>query len=108
VASEDKTIYYLVTAWDVDKKERALLKIKTIPKFNNYKEEAEFWDMHSFADYWEDSKDILKVKYAPKKISKEVMTLRIDPALKKSIENMAEKKSLTYSSLIRTWLVGRV
>ena len=83
-------------------------KSKIIPKFKNYKEEAAFWDTHSFADYWEDSVEDVKVKYDSKRVSKEVMTLRVDPVLKKSIESIAKKKSLTYSSLVRAWLVDRV
>ena len=33
-------------------------KVDPIPKFKNYKEEAEFWDTHSLADYWDEWKDV--------------------------------------------------
>lgn len=77
---------------------------KKIPEFKNYKEEAEFWDTHSFSDYWDDLPDT-SLTYTPSAINKEVMTVRVDPSLKKAIKTIADKKELTYSSLVRSWLV---
>ena len=84
-----------------------MTKTNKIPEFSDHKEEAAFWDSHSFADYWEEMPDI-KVNYDPLSVNKEVMTVRVDPALKKSIEDIAKGYSLTPSSLIRMWLVGKV
>jgi len=83
------------------------MKKMEFPKFNNLEDEAAFWDTHSFADYW-DSLAPTSIGYASKPDKKEIMTIRIDPSLKRQIEKMARSYSLSPSSLIRMWLVDRV
>ena len=35
-----------------------IMKKSKIPKFKSIEEEAEFWDTHSFADYWDEFKPV--------------------------------------------------
>ena len=75
--------------------------MKEIPKFRTDKEAAEFWDIHSFEDYRQDTGEagIVFVK-RPKK----TVAIRLDPDDIKSVEMIAERKGLSYTSLLRMWI----
>ena len=72
-----------------------------MPKFETDEEAARFWETHSFEDYHNDTKDaeIVFVK-KPKK----TIAIRLDPDDVKSVERIAERKGLSYTSLIRMWI----
>ena len=78
-----------------------------IPIFATVEEEAEFWDTHSIADYWEEMTPI-KVVYAPEKEKKEVMPIRISPSVKKLIVRTAKNYDISPSSLMRMWIVDKL
>ena len=82
-------------------------KIKTIPKFNSYKEEATFWDTHDFTDYL-DVTEPVKMVYEPKDENKEVMTIRVTPTLKKEVKKKAEEYAISPSTLMRMWVVDKL
>jgi len=51
-------------AWQLMKsKENAMKKLKKIPKFKNEKEERDFWDKHSIADYGHELKPVNKITF---------------------------------------------
>lgn len=83
------------------------MKKNKIPKFNTIKEEAEFWDTHSIADYLDELKPV-DVVYEPTKEKKGLVTLRIAPSLKRAVDKIAKKHSIATSSLIRKWMVDKV
>lgn len=80
---------------------------KKIPKFKSYKEEAKFWDSHNVTDYLPELKPV-KLEYNPKAFKKEVLTIRIQPALKKRVEKIALSLGVNISTLIRIWLVDKL
>ncbi len=82
-------------------------KRKTLPKFKNIEEEANFWDTHSIVDYV-DFEQPLKLVYKPKTEKKETMTIRVAPSLKKEVEKLAQEYDISTSSLIRMWMVDRL
>jgi predicted DNA binding CopG/RHH family protein len=75
--------------------------MKKMPKFRTDEEAAKFWETHSFEDYHKDTKDaeIVFVK-KPKK----TIAIRLDPDDVKSVAKIAERKGLSYTSLIRMWV----
>lgn len=75
--------------------------MKKIPKFKTKEEAAKYWETHSFQDYHKDTKDaeIVFVK-KPKK----TVAIRLDPDDIKSVEKIAERKGLSYTSLLRMWI----
>ncbi len=75
--------------------------MKKIPTFKTNEEAVRFWETHSFEDYHKDTKDaeILFVK-KPKK----AVAIRLDPDDIKSVERIAERKGLSYTSLLRMWI----
>lgn len=82
-------------------------KVSKIPEFKNREEEAKFWDTHSFADYWEEFKDVdLVVElHKPKD---ETIIVRLQKGLKGKLEKIARSKGLNMSSLARLWLMEKL
>ena len=81
-------------------------KIAKIPKFKSYAEEAEWWDTHSLADYW-DSWTPVKLIYKPKK-KVDLLTVRLDTDLKNQVSALANSQGLSPSTLVRMWMVEHV
>lgn len=77
-----------------------------IPKFKSIPEEAEFWDTHSLADYWDQLKTV-KVNFTAN-LKEDTMSLRLDSALKTRVENMANFYDIPSSSLVRMWIVEKL
>lgn len=75
--------------------------MKKIPKFKSDADAARFWETHSFADYHRDTKEaeIVFVK-RPKK----TVAIRLDPDDIKTVEAIAGRKGLSYTSLLRMWI----
>lgn len=78
-----------------------------IPKFKNYKDEAEFWDTHDITDFLPEMKKI-KVEYKPRVFKEESIVVRVQPKLKKRLEVMAENQGLNLSTMLRMWFVERL
>jgi len=74
---------------------------KKIPKFKNDEETARFWETHGFEDYSKDTGDA-EIRFI--KRPKKTVALRLDPEDIKSVEKIAERKGLSYTSLLRMWI----
>ena len=73
-----------------------------IPKFKTLKEESEFWDAHSFADYWDELEDVegpLIDARPPKKL----VSIRFDESLIAAAKRIARTKGIGYQTLLRMW-----
>ena len=75
--------------------------MKKIPKFKTDKEAARFWESHSFQDYYGDTKEA-GIRFV--KRAKRTVAVRLDPDDIKSVEKIAERKGLSYTSLLRMWI----
>lgn len=72
-----------------------------IPKFKTDKEAANFWDTHSFENYFEDTKEAeIEFVRNPKK----TLTVRLDPIDLEMVQKLAHHKGLSYTALIRMWI----
>lgn len=82
-------------------------KKSKIPKFKNIEAEAKFWDTHSFADYWDEFKDVdLVVELSKPK--DETIVLRLQKNLKEKLEKVAKSKGLKVSTLTRMWIMEKL
>jgi len=72
-----------------------------IQKFKTDEEAARFWESHRFQDYYKDSKET-GIKFVRR--AKKTVAVRLDPDDIKSVERIAERKGLSYTSLLRMWI----
>jgi predicted DNA binding CopG/RHH family protein len=74
---------------------------KKIPKFKSLEEESDFWDTHSFVDFWDELEDVKGhfVDARPKKL----VSIRFDPELITAAKRIARTKGLGYQTLLRMW-----
>lgn len=82
-------------------------KIDKIPHFKSYQEEAAFWDTHSFADYWDEWRDI-DIVFELDKPRDETLVLRLQKKVKEQLERIARSKGLNISTLARMWLMEKL
>jgi predicted DNA binding CopG/RHH family protein len=75
--------------------------MKKIPKFNTDEEAARFRESHSFQDYYRDAKEA-GIKFVRR--AKRTVAVRLNPDDIKSVEKIAERKGLSYTSLLRMWI----
>jgi len=76
-----------------------------IPEFASRKEEAEFWDTHSTADFEEEFRPV-KVRFA--KHLSEGITIRLDPETMTTLRAQAQGKGIGPTTLIRMWVLERL
>jgi predicted DNA binding CopG/RHH family protein len=75
--------------------------MKKIPKFKTDEEAARFWETCSFKGYYKDTEDAA-ITFTKK--PKKAITIRLDPDDIKSVEKIAGRKGLNYTSLLRMWI----
>jgi predicted DNA binding CopG/RHH family protein len=75
--------------------------VKKIPKFKTDEETSAFWETHGFEDYLKDTKEA-GIKFVKK--PKKTISIRLDSNDIKSVEAIAERKGLSYTSLLRMWI----
>ncbi len=75
--------------------------MKKIPKFRSDDEARKFWQSHSFKEYKIDTSEA-QIKFV--KRSKKTVAIRLAPEDIKAVERIAERKGLSYTSLIRMWI----
>jgi predicted DNA binding CopG/RHH family protein len=73
-----------------------------IPRFASREEEAEFWDTHDLADYWQDFRPV-RVCFA-KNLS-EGITIRLDPDTLAELRKQAHDRGIGPTTLVRMWIV---
>ncbi len=71
------------------------------------KEEAKFWDTHSFADYWDEFEDV-KVRVDLFKPKEEALVVRLQKEMKDRIARIAHRRGLNVSTLARMWLAEKL
>lgn len=75
--------------------------MKKIPKFRNDEEAMRFWQTHSFKDY---NLDTTEAEIMFVKKPKRTVAVRLDPDDIALVEKIAERKGLSYTSLLRMWI----
>jgi len=76
-----------------------------IPNFKSYKEEAAFWDKHSFTDY---PNEVVFKKVRPVKIPKITYSVRLDKSTVKKLDTIAKQKGIGPRTLARMWLLEKL
>lgn len=76
-----------------------------IPKFKSDEEAAEFWNNHSLADYEEELEPADDVVFV--RPERQVISLRLDKKIVRTLKAYAMKKGIGYSPLLRMWILER-
>ncbi len=77
----------------------------SIPAFNSYEEEANFWDTHSITDFAEET-EAVKVR-TTHGLSANVQ-VRFDPETDHELEAIARERGVKKATLIRIWVLERL
>jgi predicted HicB family RNase H-like nuclease len=76
-----------------------------VPDFKSVKDEAQFWEEHSVADYWEDLEESDDRFERP---ALTPVTIRSDPIVLKKIKMLARKRGISYNAYTRYLLAKSV
>ncbi len=91
--------------------------MKEANKIKSEKEEAEFWDQHSAAEYIEGTEEVKGLDLSSRlkeeiierrKKKKKLLTLRLDQETIEKAKEIARTKSVGYQTLMRMWIVERI
>ena len=74
-----------------------------VPKFQNLKEEREFWNTHDSTDYLDDFKEAKDVVFVRPK--KEVVSLRLDPKVTNKLRELADKERILPTTYARMLII---
>jgi predicted DNA binding CopG/RHH family protein len=81
--------------------------MKSIPKFKNAQEEAEFWDTHDSTKYVDWSK-AEKAVFPNLKFTTESISIRLPSPLLARLKELANEKDVPYQSLMKTYLSDQI
>jgi predicted DNA binding CopG/RHH family protein len=82
-------------------------KLKRIPRFRSESAERKFWETHDSSEYVDLSK-AQRAQFPNLKLSTTTISLRLPQGLLDRIKVAANKRDVTYESLIKVWLAERV
>jgi len=82
-------------------------KKSRIPEFRTRDEEANFWDTHSFADYWDEFTPV-DVAVELDKPKEDTLVLRLNKGIKEQLRKTAQQRGLNASSLVRMWVMEKL
>lgn len=78
-------------------------QLTSISKARTLDEIADFWDTHSLADYWDQTREVeFEVR------AKRRRRVTLDPAVYAQIEAQAQVRGLLPETLINLWLAERL
>ena len=72
--------------------------------FNSVAEAAEFWDTHSLADYWDQTKEV-KGRID---VGRKVYVTALEPNLFKKLGECSKRQGVSAETLVNLWLTERV
>lgn len=73
----------------------------------SYKEEAKWWDTHSFADFWDELEDV-DIVFELDKPRDETLVVRLQKDIKDRLKKVAQQKGLNPSTLTRMWILEKL
>ena len=74
------------------------IQLSSISKGSSVEEIAEYWDTHSLADHWEETREVEFEVRAPRRVT-------IEPEVYAQLEQQARTRGVSLSTLVNSWLV---
>ena len=78
---------------------------KTSPEMTSYEQVADFWDIHSLADYWDETKP---VEFEIEATARRRYLVALDPELLERVRHLARTRGLTTESLVNLFIEQRL
>jgi len=79
--------------------------IDPIPEhFSSIEEAAEFWDTHSLADYWDQTREV----HFDVEIDEEPKYIALESKLAKRINEVAKTQKISAETLVNLWLAEKL
>ncbi len=78
-------------------------ELTSISKASTLEEIAEFWDTHSLADYWDETREATFEVRAERR-----RRITLDPEVYAQVQNVARKRGVLPETLVNIWLVERL
>ena len=75
----------------------------SLPLFTSEEEEADFWDTHSFADYWDELTPV-ELPFVARQSDHVLLALRLDRATLEGVRALATARQTSDIALIRLWV----
>ena len=72
-------------------------------EFDSIEEAAEFWDSHSLADYWDETKE---VQIEVRAVRKQRVALASE--LAKQVADVAKREGVSVETLVNLWVAERL
>jgi predicted DNA binding CopG/RHH family protein len=89
--------------------------VKKLPVFQSEKEELEFWEIHSAADYWDALEDVEQVELSPRlrnginnRSRLKMVSLRLREDQITAAKAIAKEKDIPYQVLLRSWITEKI
>ncbi len=79
------------------------MEMKRSPKFKGLKEEREFWDTHSVADYLDKLKETDEIVFE-RPPHRKTLRIKLDYTTVNKLKKLARAKGVDVSPLIREWI----
>ena len=79
------------------------IKMKKMPKFKSLKEERNFWDTHSVADYLSELKKTGEIVFERHPLKRNFQ-MRLDDTTINKLKKLAKAKGVDVSTLMRRWI----
>ena len=81
--------------------------MKKVPKFKSEDEEREFWATHDSSEYidWKKAKRVVLPNLKP---SLKTISLRLPEAMLEELKLLANKRDVTYQSLLKIFLSEKI
>jgi predicted DNA binding CopG/RHH family protein len=83
-------------------------KLRSIPRFTNEAEEAEFWSTHESSEYIDWPRAVVNPPFPNLKQATKTITIRVSQSLLDSLKMIANKKDIPYQSLIKQILTDHL
>lgn len=74
------------------------IQSSSISKSSSLREIADYWDTHSLADHWEQTREVEFEVRAPRRIT-------LDPEVYTRLEEQARTRGVSLAALVNAWLV---
>ena len=78
-----------------------------IPDLKTREEAREFWDTHDLTDYLEDLEPVEEEIFIRPK-EKQIVSIRMERHLVEILKELAARRGLPYSALVRSWILERL